>query len=814
VEPSYFLVHVNGAEVLRLSLSVASDGAIGGYKSAVSNSYVPTSDNINVKITYSKPSNSSIGWLDYIEIQAIRSLTQHTGMVSFRNPEIVGVGNVANYQFDTRGKNTQIWDVTDQHNVKKINAQNGNFMLHADSLREFIAFDGINFHSVSPIGYVTRQNLHGLSDLDFIIITHPNFIESAEKLAAFRRNNDNMRVTVVTTPQIYNEFGSGIADIGAIRNFLKMFYDRETPNNMPKNVLLLGKTSFDFRNIKDKGTCFIPNYQGDNIFAIDACASADNFFGKLADGKGFNNTGSMDMGIGRFPVQTTMQANNLVQKSINYASYEDLTVGTNYEPNLGSWRNISAFLTDDLDLGRYGDRSYHMDDAEAVCFQVAVNQPFLNIEKIYPDAYQKVSSSAGARYPEVTKAMNARFNKGCLMFTYFGHGGDKGWANTRILLRTDIYSWKNKYCLPFVYTACCTFAKYDRISGTSPAEDMFLKTDGGAIALISSTRNSNSSSNRVFGQHIHARAFEQDSEGNYLTFGEIYAKAYAGAGGSIDMYVLLGDPSATLAHPKYKVITDSINGMAISTYTDTIKALKFVTIKGHITDNNNVPLTNFNGWVYPTIYDKTDTISTINPPSLQDNKKFSLQKSIIFRGKSSVKNGYFSFSFMVPKDINYEYGFGKISYYAKGNGTDAKGYDTVFIGGMHDTIINDDKGPDILLYFNDTKFVNGGLTSANPTLLAKISDESGINTTGAGIGHDIVAIIDSDMSKSIILNDYFEYDTNSFTSGSLSYVLGPLNEGKHTLTLRAWDIINNMGEESIDFEVVKDEDFKLKHVLN
>jgi hypothetical protein len=194
--------------------------------------------------------------------------------------------------------------------------------------------------------------------------------------------------------------------------------------------------------------------------------------------------------------------------------------------------------------------------------------------------------------------------------------------------------------------------------------------------------------------------------------------------------------------------------------------------------------------------------------------KFPLQKSIIFRGKSKVENGYFSFSFMVPKDINYEFGLGKISYYAKSNGTDAKGYDETLIGGMYDTISNDDKGPDISVYFNDTKFVNGGLTSPNPTLYAKISDESGINTTGAGIGHDITAIIDGDMSKSIVLNDYFEYDTNSFTSGSLSYVLGTLNEGNHTLTLRAWDIINNMGEATIDFEVIKEEDLKLKHVLN
>ncbi len=811
---SAFLVNINDASSFSIPFSANVTGSqSGASNNSTYNNYTPTSDNINIKITYNKSVNSAIGWLDYIELHAVRSLAQHSGMLSFRNIDVIGNGNIANYRFDTKGKNTQIWDVTDPHNVKKIyGSKNGNvlsFSLEADSLREFIAFDGTSFNSVTPIGKVARQNLHGYSNLDFVIITHPNFLESAEKLAAFRRSNDNMRVAVVTTTQVYNEFGSGIADIGAIRNFLKMFYDRETSNSMPKNVLLIGKTSYDFRNIMEKNSCYIPNYQGTTVFYREDCRSTDNFFVKLADGKGQYGNGTMDMGIGRFPVVTNAQASNLVQKSINYASYENLASSSSstYESNLGSWRNIIAFAADDID-------SYlHLQNTENISSQILASQPYLNIEKIYCDAYQKVSSSGVARYIEATKAITNRFNKGCLMFTYFGHGGDDGWAHERLLMRSDINSWKNKYCLPFVYTACCTFARYDKITGTSPAEDMLSKTDGGAIALITSTRNSGSQSNEAFGRCIYVRAFEQ-TNGRYLTMGEIHAKAHADVNGSgIEMYVLLGDPSATLVHPKYNVVTDSINGLSINAYNDTIKALQFVTIKGHLTDNNNKILTNLNGWVYPTIYDKTDSVSVINPV-IKDDIKFPLQKSIIFKGKSKVENGYFSFSFMIPLDINYEYGLGKISYYATGTGLDAKGYDEVLIGGKKDTIINDDNGPDISLYFNDMKFVSGGLTSPTPTLYAKISDASGLNTTGAGVGHDIVAIIDGDMSKSIVLNDFFEYDTNSYVSGSLSYVLSTLGEGSHKLTLRAWDIINNMGEETIDFEVVKDEDLKLSHVLN
>ena len=806
---SRFTLKVNNASTFNISCSARNEGE---EQKPSPFDFYPTGDNIDINVTYNKPQNS-IGWLDYIEIHARCALAQHLGMFSFQNPDIVGTGNIAEYQFDSRGKNTQIWDITDQHNIKKVNAlQNGNslsFRLAADSLREFIAFDGSSFHSVTPIGKVSRQNLHGLSNLDFIIITHPNFLEAANKLAHFRRNNDNLRVEVVTTTQIYNEFGSGGCDIGAIRNFIKMFYDRETADNMPKNVLLIGKTSFDPRNINGSNSCFIPNYQGStSIFGKEDCPSFDNFFVKLAGGKGNSNSGTMDMGLGRFPVYTNSQAIDLVNQSINYASYDDMATssGNNEVSNLGNWRNIVAFLADDWEKGMF-----HMEGPEGIQ-PLLMDKLYLNVEKIYCDAYKKESSSEGTRYTEATRAMNDRINKGCLMFTYYGHGGDKGWSHERLLLRSDIYSWKNKHCLPLFFAACCSFGMYDKKEGTSPSEDMLLKTDGGAIALITPTRKSSNGTNNTFGKYIYIRAFEKNNN-KYLTLGEIWSKAHADVnGGGVEMYVLMGDPSITLAHPKYNVVTDSINGVSVTAYNDTIKALQYVTISGHIADLNNNKLNNFNGWVYPSVYDKSDSVSTINPS--MDAVRFPLQKSMIFKGKSKVTNGNFSFTFIVPLDINYEYGLGKISYYAVGEKSDAKGFAEFLIGGMNDTILDDKEGPEIRLYFNDEKFAKGGITTPTPILHAKISDKSGINTTGAGIGHDMLAIIDGDISKSIILNDYFEYDTNSFVSGSLSYALNKLEEGHHTLTLRAWDVINNMGEETIDFEVINNDELKINHVLN
>jgi len=777
---------------------------------------ISSGDNIDVNITYSKPTNSSIGYLDYVEIHTTCALSQNAGQFSFRNPETVGIGNVAEYQFDTKGKSSQIWEVTDPFNAKKINvAANGGKMtyrLSADTLREFVAFDGTDFFSVTPVsGKVANQNLHKLKDLDFIIITDPKFLQSAEKLAAHRRSNDGMRTAVVTTTQVYNEFGSGIGDISAIRNFLKMFYDRaETEQEIPKNVLLIGKTSYDFRNISGTNSCFIPNYQGRAVFDHN-CPSTDNFFTKLADGKGAGSSGSMDMGLGRFSVSNTSQAAALVEKSIIYSSMKELTndAKSNYVSNLGDWRNMLCLIADDN-----ADGQEHIKAPEASYHLLLPGSPFLNFEKIYCDAYVPEISANGKRYPAVNNAINSRVNRGCLMLAYFGHGGDNGWAHERILQRSDIFSWTNKYCMPFIFTGCCSFAGYDKKDGTSPAEDASLLPNGGAIGLITSTRDTYGGQNKHLYTLICKWAFSE-IDNRYLTLGEIHAKSQKDYGGDgYDTQILLGDPSATLARPHWDIVTDSINGAVFSATADTLKSLQYITISGHVKNDLGNKATNFNGWIYPTIFDKADTVSTVKPIFNDDYFRFVQQKNTIFKGKTKVTNGEFSFRFIVPKDIDYTVGEGKISYYAKSEGMDALGYNRISIGGVYDTTFNDTTGAIIKLYLNDEKFVSGGITDPNPIILAKISDETGINTASSGIGHDIVAILDNNVAKSITLNDYFEFDENSFTSGKLRYPLRDLAVGKHTLTLRVWDVLNNIGEATIDFEVAKNEKIELTHVLN
>ena len=804
---SYFSYKADGGRLESAGFS-ASSGSVRASKYV----FTPSSTSFSLELEYSKPSNTSKGWLDYIEVGAQCLLKQTGPQMDFRCPASVGEGNVTEYRLTAPGGAPTVWDVTDPYQYSEVPlTDNGDglfsFRLKSDMLHEFVSFYASQAYSVVPVGRVANQDLHAMEAVDLVILTHPAFRAQADELAEFRRTNDGMRVQVVTTSQVYNEFGSGAQDISAIRNFMKMLYERY-PSDPPKNLLLFGKVSYDFRNRKGVGSCYIPNYQASEVFDADGCLSTDDYFVKLDDYEGDNNNGTMDAGIGRIPASSVSQASAVVRKLKEYASLDALNPSaSNMVSNMADWRNVITFSADDD-----ADDMGHLRNADNIAVQVAARFPVYNIEKIYLDAYKKVSTSQGQRYPEANEAMNQRVNKGTLLFAYMGHGGDNGWAHERFLKRSDINGWTNRYNPAFFYAGSCSFGMYDKLSANSPSEDMLFKPDGGAIGVISAARSSYGGTNESFGIQLMLHLLAEDSNGGHLTMGEVFAAAKNRCG-MVQMYVLFGDPSMTLAFPKGVVVTDSINGSA-SILRDTLQALSFVTVSGHVCGSDGKPDPGFNGYVYPAIYDKSSMVRTLLNNSNSREVEFELQKNILYKGKVSVSNGRFRFGFLLPKDINYDYGFGKISYYAYGGHADANGFDSVRIGGVCDTVIPDSRGPDIRLYLNDESFVSGGIVGDHPTLLAEISDEHGVNTAGIGIGHDIVAVLDQDEGSRIVLNDYYECDENSSLTGSIRYLLSDLPEGGHSLTLRVWDVLNNRSEATILFNVVSQQELSLDHVLN
>jgi hypothetical protein len=279
-------------------------------------------------------------------------------------------------------------------------------------------------------------------------------------------------------------------------------------------------------------------------------------------------------------------------------------------------------------------------------------------------------------------------------------------------------------------------------------------------------------------------------------------------------FILLGDPALHLAYPDYDVFTTRINGENVSATPDTIQALSKITIEGEVMNGPNVA-TGFNGTLYPIVFDKPSLITTLDTDPTSQPETFELQNNVLYKGKAQVTEGKFSFTFIVPKDIAYQYGFGKISYYAQdGDRIDAHGcYDNIMVGGLDQSIEPDDQGPDVQLFMNDEQFVFGGITDQNPIMLAFVEDESGINTIGTGIGHDIVAVLDGNTEKPIILNDYYESDLNSYTSGTIRYPFYNLSTGKHTLSLKVWDVFNNSGEAYLEFNVVSSDNLVIEDLF-
>ncbi len=814
-QTSTFSIVADGTPLQNMPLGGLSshDYAVGSTRTyTISNITSP----LTIDLTYNKPQSSSAAYLDYIELEMIGNLKMYTNQFPFCNPQTRGMNNITQFNIGNSNSLTKVWDVTIPTNpVQILGALNGtqfSFKSPTSDLRKFVAFNGSSYYSVLNIGKVKNQNLIGTCDVDFIILSHPDFVSEAERLAQFRRENDGLSVMVVTPEQVYNEFSSGAQDPTAIRDFMRAIY-KKTEGVYPKYLLLLGRPSYDYRGKVSGTKLFVPNYQTYYSLNENSLGANDDYFALLDDNEGGNCTGLLDIGIGRFPVSTLQQAKICVDKTIQYSSKTNLVASNSpMVSNFGDWRNVITFVGDDE------DGHFHMMTADAGAQQIALNYPHFNIDKIYCDAFQQVSYAGGQRYPEVNRAINNRMDRGCLMFTYAGHGGGNGWATERILEISDINKWQNKYNQPLMINLTCSFGWIDR-KATSPSELVFVNDKGGAAAMITTSRVAFTGSNYSFCNAMFKTLLIDENE-DIITIGNFNKAAKNGVGGAqfgVNMYVVLGDPSMKINFPKYYVITDSINGVSTSISMDTLKALDKVTVKGRVTNKEGVTLTNFNGNIYPSIFDKEIKAVTLMNDQVESGEpfEFDLQKNILFKGNASVINGVFEFSFIVPKDINYAYGNGKFSYYARSNQADGAGYfKDVIIGGFSDNPIVDEIGPDIKVYLNDEKFVNNGITDQNPLLYIILTDENGINTTGNGIGHDLIAILDNQTEKQIILNDYYQANQDSFNSGTVKYPLEGLSVGNHTLKIRAWDISNNVSEKTIEFQVVSNEKLSIDHVLN
>ncbi len=825
-----FTIRKNGATVESVNVPQVS----GGYNKNAEDEFTCTelsvaSGNTNIAINYSKGGNpNAVGWLDYIDIILTRNLSITGGQMAFRNLQTVGFGNVTEFQISNASSALKLWEVTDPVNVSRIDltlqGSAASFKVETDSLRQFVAFNGSSFLSPELVGAVPNQNLHGLSQADMVIVAHPNFLSEAQRLKNFHEQNEtsSLSVHIVTPEQIYNEFSSGAQDVTAIRDFMKMFYDRSTIwQDMPRYLLLFGDASYDYKDRLADNTNFVPTYESPESLTPTISYASDDYFGLLDANEGAwgsSASDALDIGIGRFVVRTLDDARAVVDKIYRYEELDVNSAQVDHACAAGSgnaiispdWRNRIVFVADDE------DSNMHLNQADQLAVLVDTMYPEYNLTKIYMDAYVQESTPGGQRYPEVTTSLNNEVQRGALIVNYTGHGGELGWAHERILGVTDINGWTNFGNLPVFVTATCEFTRYDDPSRISAGEWVHLNPDGGGIALFTTSRLVYSAPNFTLNRNFYLNLLTEQLWGP-PTMGDVIRMTKVASGGSVNNrnFSLIGDPAQRLAFPLHRVQTLTINGDDVNSLTDTINALQLVTVTGTMRDRNGQTMPDFNGIVYPTVFDKATQVSTLGNDPGSSVRQFSVQKNLIYKGKASVTDGNFSFSFVVPRDIAYNYDFGRISYYAESTTTNANGYFEEFvIGGSNDNAASDNVGPEIRLYMNDENFAYGGTTDENPSLYALVSDSNGINTVGNGIGHDITAVLNDNTNNTFNLNDFYEADLNSYQSGKVVYPFSKLSEGTHNLRLKVWDVYNNSSEAYTEFVVAESAELALEHVLN
>ena len=667
------------------------------------------------------------------------------------------------------------------------------------------------FPTPQYVYHITNQDHHADTPVDMVIIipTSQKLLSEAERIKELHEKKDGLRVRIVPADELYNEFSSGTPDANAYRRYLKMFYDKaETEADIPRYLLLFGDGAWDNRMLisdwkNDNPDDFLLCYESENSFSEVYCYVSDDYFCLLDDeekieqksGRSISYLGKPDVAVGRFPARTAEEAKILVDKTLGYANNE----------HAGAWQNTLMFMGDD------GNNNSHMITADKVAKLVQSNYPALNIKKVYWDAYTRQTSSTGNSYPDATNLIKSQMAEGALMMNYCGHGISYAISHEFVLRLAD-FEEATSLCLPLWVTASCDIMAFDG-QEENIGETAMLNKKGGAIAFFGTTRtvyaNYNEQINLGFSQYVLG-----STNGVRNTIGEAVRLT------KCDLvefrkditpnklqYTLLGDPALVLAAPTQEIVIDNINGLQPTAEAPIhLSAGSIAKVTGHVVNNQSVD-TAFNGIVTASVRDAEETIICRMNDEAETDKAFTFldRTKTLYSGSDSIKNGVFTFTFAVPKDISYTDGTGLMTLYAVNNDKTctAHGENENFILNGSSTALNDSIGPSIYCYLNGRSFSNGGKVHTTPFFVAELYDDNGINASGSSIGHDLELIIDGDMSKTYNLNSYFSYDFGDYRSGTLGFSIPELDYGHHKLLFRAWDVLNNSSTAELNFEVAK-----------
>ena len=790
-------------------------------------------DKLFVNLNYNRGADvSSEGYLDYISLSAECLLKGNGNQFGFSNSQTsLSGGSVGGFSISNASNIMSVWDVTNPYNIsEKVNENEASeieLVFNRGSLKTYVAIDEGDLYEPTEVSdsRVNNQDLKGtvfqtsssqFQDIDYLILTNKDFLVPAQKLANFRTQNDGFNVKVIDIESVYNEFSTGKQDIGAIRNFIKYIYDNGTlsadvggtlaVDNRLKYVCIIGDGSYDYKDRIENNTNHVPLYHAIESSSLANSYATDDFYCFMDLEEGGNpDIDKMDISIGRMVVRNSAEANTMVDKVINY--YDEVAYG--------DWRNSMLFLSDDVDQdsdARIQDKIIEISD------KLESQVERVNVKRILTDSYVQQTTSGGERYDLARADFENAFDIGMSYINYFGHGGEDGITGEFVFSSESAQNLTNEERLPVFVTLTCELTRFDNPNRLTAGEFLYWNPIGGAVALISTTRNLFLFTGLDLNDSLSESLFDENNLA--IPIGDAIRLAKNSlSGGNKRTVFCIGDPAIIMAVPKPEVELTEVNEAPLSQWEDSgdsLKALDRVTLKGKVVNGvGGADLSSYTGEVTITIFDKDVQRNTLVNDGIGESVSFTESGSLVYKGLASVSNGTFSSEFVLPKSVKLEEGEGKISFYVENGQSldDQSGSESINIGGLNTDAVADVTPPVINLFLNDETFFSGQVVGASPNIFVKLADESGINTAG-GVGHDIIAILDGDEANPIVLNEYYNTNLDDFTSGELTYKLNNLEQGEHTLSLRASDTYNNSSSEEITFLVNEFDDFSLSNVLN
>ncbi|NWG29499.1 MAG: type IX secretion system sortase PorU [Ignavibacteriaceae bacterium] len=761
-----------------------------------------------LKFTLSSSSVSSVGYLDYFEMEYERELKPVENKIIFFSKDSSAI--VEYYLSGFPSSEIKVFDVTDYSNIYLVNPKpgfpsGGDFRFqvaeNADSIRKYIAVGNDSYLIPSNPSIVENSDLRGIQDgAKFIIISHKNFLDAANRLKSYRENETKIPIStiVIDIEKIFNEFSCGIQDISAVRDFIKYAYDNW--QTKPEYFMFMGKGTYDYKNVEGFSDNYIPTWQTEEslqlIYGKDSY-STDDFFARV-DGDDLKP----DLSFGRLTTKSLNEANTYIDKIVYYEK----------DSEKGNWRNLLTLVADDGYTSTGYEGSIHTAQSENLTTS-SIPASF-DLKKIYLADYPTVITGGGRRKPDVNSEILKIMNQGTLLVNYVGHGNPDVWAHEFVFERgVTIPQLKNdKYF--FLCAATCDFGIFDTPNYKSGAEDLLFLKNAGAIATFSAVRlvfsGLNSNLNKVFFDYL------LDQPRGELNLP--VSLGYAVYKTKIDLtqvndqkFHLLGDPTIRLNVPQYFGSIDSINGQPLIANVQ-VRALSNTKIAGTILKPDGTKWNEYNGEGLLTVFD-SERIKLLEEI---DNYPMRVQGGTIFRGRVSVINGEFESEFVVPKDISYENKNGKIIFYFFDPESDGLAFtNKIIVGGTDTTAVNDGKGPEIEIFFDNSAYVSSYLVGPEPNLIVKLFDETGLNTTGTGVGHKLEGILNKNQGSPIDFTDYFlgELDAGG-KKGEINYKFNKMNDGDYTIEVKAWDVFNNFSNEESFFTVVSTNDLVVRDVYN